>query len=83
MTTIRDLFEAGAPHTPPTAKAWGEAISDAVDGGNVHVANDGVAITDPNFPRPNYPLVIWPMANGVEPTNAVFPDIINTATPSP
>ena len=31
--TIRDLFDAGGPHAPESAKAWGEAISDAVDSG--------------------------------------------------
>lgn len=43
------------------------------------VANGGAAISDANFARPTGALVIWPMANGVVPVNAVFPDIINTA----
>jgi hypothetical protein len=46
---------------------------------SVVVANDGAAISDANFARPDAPLVIWPMANGVTPVNAVWPDIINTA----
>jgi hypothetical protein len=47
----------------------------------VVVANDGAAISDANFARPTgAALVIWPMANGVTPVNAVWPDIINTAS---
>jgi len=28
---IRDLFDAGGPHSPESAKDWGEAVSDEVD----------------------------------------------------
>lgn len=45
----------------------------------VAVANNGAEISDANFARPDAALVIWPMANGVVPVNAVWPDIINNA----
>ena len=78
-----DKVDDHAPHH----NALADAINDLVAFGPAPasstpvVANDGVAITDANFARPTAPLVIWPMADGVEPVNAVFPDIINTAAP--
>ena len=78
-----DKVDDHAPHH----NALADAINDLVAFGPAPasstpvVANGGVAITDANFARPTAPLVIWPMADGVVPVNAVFPDIIHTAVP--
>ena len=64
--TIRDLFDAGGPHAPESAKAWGEAISDAVDAGTseaVAATPDTLALRDAAGRTK--------VADGVDPADAV------------
>lgn len=49
---------------------------------SVVVVGDGTPISDPDVPRPDGAVVaIWPMADGVIPSNALWLDIVQVADP--